>query len=278
MDIKLLKSDILTNNIPKFLIFIEEEPALSKQYIVSMSNTLNKAYKYYDSADEVIYDATTNLREDFLYVIFNDEKIVKNPTYISSLANLNRNIVACFPQIDKSSDFFRSNKSNIVVFERLDKYSLLAYAQKMCKTHKTVVEQDKLLEIIECCDCRLGALMNELDKIFTLGQDNSNLLVDYLLKNGFPDYRNVNIYEFINCVLSRNKYAFRMALKIDDSPVGIVFAMYNKARVKLVDSRHPFYGYVMECCYEIYNRIIDGTLNDQYALQYLLHKVFTYEE
>ena len=274
MDIKLLKSDILTNNVPKFLIFIEEEPALSKQYITYISNTLNKAYRYYSTADEVIYEATTNMREDFVYVIYNDQKVITNPKYTAELASLNRNIIVCFPDIDKTSEFYKSNKSNIVIFERLDKYSLLAYAQKQCANKKITVDQSKLEQIIECCDCRLGALNNELEKIFILQQSNSNILVDYLLQNGFPDYRSVNIFDFINQVLACDKRAFKTALKIDDSPVGIIYALYNSARKKLLASRNQFYGTVMEVCYKVYNGIIDGTFSDRYALAYLLSQIY----
>ena len=64
---------------------------------------------YYATADEVIYDITTNMKEDFVYVIYNDKKILSKAEYIMSLSQLNRNIVICFPSIDKSSDFYKQN-------------------------------------------------------------------------------------------------------------------------------------------------------------------------
>lgn len=275
MDIKLLKSDILSNNIPKLLIFIEEESALSKQYITKISDTLNKAYKYYATADEVIYDITTNMKEDFVYVIYNDKKILSKAEYIMSLSQLNRNIVICFPSIDKSSDFYRQNNKYIVIFEKLDEYSLLAYAQKLCAVNKITVSQDKLLQIVRQCDCNLGILLNELDKIFTLGLEDSNQLVNYLLNDGFPDYRKTNIFQFIKKVLNKDKSAYIDAKKIDDSPVTVAYNMYNMARNALVTSRNPFYGVVMQKCTEVYNGIIDGTLSTSYALNYLLYSIFS---
>ena len=273
MDIKLLKSSILSNNIPKFLIFIEDEPALSKQYIVSISNTLNKAYKYYDTADAVIYEVSTNLREDFVYVIYNDTKIIDNPKYIDELRRLNRNIIVCFPEI-KSDSFIKANNLYIVTFPKLDKYALLAYVQKLCKTHKTTIDQNKLMQIVECCDCSLGAVMSEMDKIFTLEQSNSNLVVQYLLNNGFPDYRKINVYTFINKILSRDASALSDFFKIDDTSVGLIYLMYNSARKKLLETRHPFYGEIMQECYNAYNGIIDGTMSDTYAFRYILYKIF----
>ena len=274
MDIKLLKSDILTNNIPNFLIFVEEEPALSKQYLTQISNTISKAVKYYDSADGVIYDITTNMREDFLYVIYNDQNILKNPEYVKNLIALNRNIVVCFPTIDKTSAFYKDNKAYIVIFSKLDTYSLLAYAQKLCKNHKVTIDQDKLMTLISCCDNNLGMLLNELDKIFTLEQDNSNLLVDYMMRNGFPDYRRVNMFDYINKVLYKNKSAFADLLKINDTPVTILFNMYNMARKKLIDTRNPLYGKIMSLCYKMYSGIIDGTVSDKYAVKYVMLKIY----
>ena len=276
MDVKLLKSSILSNNIPKLLIFVEDEPALSKQYITSISNTLNKAYKYYDTADEVIYETTTNMREDFVYIIYNDSKILSNPTYIQELQKLNRNIIVCFSELDKNSTLFKDNKTLVVIFPRLDRLSLLAYAQKLCKTHKITIDQNRLLEIIDCCDCRMGAVTNELDKIFILEQANSNVLANYMLTHGFPDYRKVNVYQFIDKVLSRNREALRDFYKIEDKSVGLIVLLYNNARRKLLETRHPFYGKIMQFCYEAYNGIIDGTLSDVYAFKNILYQIFSY--
>ena len=69
MDIKLLKTDILSNNIPNFLIFEVYEYALAEQYIDYISSTINKPIKLYYSSKEVIYDIETNLKEDYLYII-----------------------------------------------------------------------------------------------------------------------------------------------------------------------------------------------------------------
>ena len=81
MDIKELKSYISANNIPKFLIFNVENALLCKQYLVSISSTLGKHYKYYDTADEVLYETSTNLKDDYLYIILNDDKVLKNQNY-----------------------------------------------------------------------------------------------------------------------------------------------------------------------------------------------------
>ena len=274
MEIKLLKSSILSNNIPNFLIFITEEQALSKQYIESMTNTLNKAFKYYRSAKEAIYDIETNLREDYLYIISNDESLLHDEYLISTLINSRRNVIVCFDELDKSSNFYKSNKDYIVDFKKLDKYTLLAYAQKLCKVHKCRINQEKLIMLIDYCNCDLGILLNELDKIFLLDQENSNILVDYLLENGFIDYRGASIFKFIDMVLNKDTNAFNYLARLDDSPVNIVFNMYNMAKRRLLATKNTFYGKVMQLCYKIYNGIIDGTLGADYAIKYLLMRLY----
>lgn len=274
MDIKLLKSSILSNSIPDFLVFLTEEPALSKQYIESIASTLNKAFKYYNSTREVIYDVTTNLREDYLYIISNDKDLLSNQDLVDALIDLKRNVIVCFDSLDKSSNFYKANKNFIVEFKKLDEHTLLAYAQKLCKTHKCNINQDKLVTLIAYCNCDLGVLLNELDKIFLLEQENSNVLVDYLLNNGFVDYRDSSIFEFINMVLNKDPEAFNYLFRLNDSPVSIVFNMYNMAKKRLLSSKNTFYGMVMQLCHDAYNGIIDGTLGADYAIKYLLMRLY----
>lgn len=273
MDIKLLKSDILSNNIPNFMIFSMQEQRLCKQYIVSMSDTLNKHYKYYDTADEVIYDITTNMRDDYLYIILNDKAVTSNPTYIDRLIALNKNIIVCFNDIDETSDFYKKNKEYIVVFKRIDKYTLLAYAQKSLAENKIAVDQDKLLSLIECCNCDFGMFLNELDKIICLAQDNSNVLFDYMLANGFSDYRSLDTFKMMHKILDGDVSAFKDILKYDDSPVGFLYGIYNQAKSKLLTIKNERYLKYMKLCYKLYNGIIDGTANSEYVLKYFLSEV-----
>lgn len=273
MDIKLLKSDILSNNIPNFMIFVMNEQCLCKQYITYMSDTLNKPYKYYDSADGVIYDITTNMRDDYFYIILNDKAVVTNPSYVDKLVGMNRNIIVCVNDVDKTSNFYKNNKNYFVFFDRLDKYTLLAYAQKLLSKNKIAVDQDKLLTLIDYCNCDLGIMLNELDKIICLAQDNSNVLVDYMLVNGFSDYRSVNIFKFMQKVLDGDKTAFSDYLKIDDSPVGLLYSIYNQSKDRLLNTKNTRYLKYMQLCYKLYSGVVDGTVNDKYAMQYFLNEV-----
>lgn len=275
MDIKLLKTDILSNNIPNFLIFEVYEYALAEQYIDYISSTINKPIKLYYSSKEVIYDIETNLKEDYLYIIYNDKFVISDEDIIKALINSKRNIIVYYTELDKRSSFYKNNKNYIVEFKKLDKDTLLAYAIKLCKDKKCSIDQNKLITLIEYCNNDLGILINELDKIFTLEQENSNVLTKYLLEEGFIDYRETNIFDFINLILNKDKKAFEYYLRINESPVNILINLFNISKKKFISSRNLFYKDIMKLSYNLYCCILSGTIDSSYSIKYLMLKVFT---
>ena len=274
MNIKLLKTDILSNNIPNFLIFEVYEYALAEQYIDYISSTINKPIKLYYSSKEVIYDIETNLKEDYLYIIYNDKSVILDEDIVKALINSKRNIIVYYTELYKRSSFYKNNKNYIVEFKKLDKNTLLAYAIKLCKDKKCSIDQGKLITLIEYCNNDLGILINELDKIFTLEQENSNVLTKYLLEEGFIDYRETNILDFINLILNKDKKAFEYYLRINESPVNILINLFNISKKRFISSRNLFYKDVMKLSYNLYCRILSGTIDSSYSIKYLMLKVF----
>lgn len=280
MDIKVLKSSILSVNVPSFLIFVNEEQALAKQYIETMANTLGKAPKYYFDINAIIRDLEDNSESGastHLNIVhdssicFNFEKYMNY--FINNLAN-NQNVIILLSSIDKRTEFYKKYKNYFVIFEKLDKYTLLAYALKLCKKNKCSISQESLLDFIEKCDCDLGIILNELDKIFILGQENSNVVFDYMQNNGFSDYRKINVYNFINRVLDFDLNILKDMYKVDDSPVGILTLLYNNARKRLIDSGNNKYVRVMIVCNRVCQGIVDATIDSKYALKYALLEIF----
>lgn len=280
MDIKVLKSSILSVNVPSFLIFVNEEQALAKQYIETMANTLGKAPKYYFDINAIIRDlednseseASAHLNIAYDYSICSNFEKYMN-YFINNLAN-NQNVIILLPSIDKRTEFYKKYKNYFVIFEKLDKYTLLAYVLKLCKKNKCSINQESLLDFIEKCDCDLGIILNELDKIFILGQENSNVVFDYMQNNGFSDYRKINVYNFINRVLDFDLNTLKDMYKVDDSPVGVLTLLYNNARKRLVDSGNNKYARVMIVCNRVCQGIVDATIDSKYALKYALLEIF----
>lgn len=276
MDIKLLKSCIFSNTIPNFLVFFVEEPALYRQYLNSISNTLNKDYEIYDTAREAIYDIESNIKDDHIYLIFDDTKI--SGEELSKLLDSGKNIILCYNDISSSQKLhgvLSKYSSNVVEFRKIDRDTLLAYAIKLCKNNKCSVDTDVLINLIDCCNCDLGIMINELNKIFLLEQSNSNLLVNYLINEGFIDYRDISLDRFVNSVISRDYDSFIVGQKIEDSPVTVLTAVYNSALNKLKSTRAVQYSKLMGLCFNIQKGILDGTIDSKYAIRYLLLRWFS---
>lgn len=272
MDIKLLRTDIKSNMIPKFLIFIGEEQALARQYIDSISTTSNKYHKFYSTADEVLVETSSNLRDDFLYVILNDTSILKNPNYISSLIATGRNIIVYFTNpVDDL--FIKANKEYIVDFKKIDKYSIVAYLMQKLHNEKIEVTQEKIETLVDYCNCDFGICLNELDKVISLGQASANYLTDYMLSNGFSDYRQTNLFSFVQKILYGKVSAFDDTQRIGDSIISIITVLYNQARLKLVETNDERYGSIMTLCNKLDSGIKDGSVDTNSTLKYLLLKV-----
>lgn len=272
MDIRTLKASIATNSIPKFMVFDAVNSLLCKQYLTSISDTLGKHYKYYDTADEVLYETTTNLREDYLYIILNDDKVLENPNYVAELIKTDRNIILYYTNLDNQSTFYKTNKEYIVEFKQLDKYTIVAYLMKQLEKNKIEVEQSKIETLVDYCNCDLGCCMNELDKIIVLGQTNSNALFNYMMEKGFSDYRQTNIFNFVYKILNNDKSVFDDATRLDENFVGLLVLLYKNARTKLISTDKKRYAEIMQLCYRLDSCIKDGRLKDTYLLDYLLLK------
>lgn len=275
MDIKTLKASILSGSMPKFLIFDSHEPTLSKQYIEGISENTGLFYRYFDSVDEVLYDAGTGIRPPCISVVVDDAKFIKNEKYKDSVMSLSGYLVLVYTNLDpkKHKDFLKDYKDVIIRFDKLDTLSLLNYAVKRCKDKGIKVSQDKLEQLVAYTNNDLGCLINELDKIFVLDQSNSDIVVDYMLNNGFSDYRQPDTDKFIDMVVNGSKDAFEYYEKFNkslDSAVMIVYKMYSKFR-ESKSNRAILLG--MRTCFEVYNGIVDGTMSDEYAIRYLMLKM-----
>ncbi len=275
MNIKTLKTSILSNTIPKFLVFFVEEPTLYRQYIHSIASTLGKDYEIYTTVKEAIYDIETGIKEDRVYVIFDDVSVCEEE--VTKIVGFNKNVILCYNC--KQSELKLKNphsldayKNNFVSFYKLDKDTLLAYATKLCKTNKCTIEQEVLVRLIDCCNNDLGIMIGELDKIFILEQSNSNVLVNYLLNEGFVDYRDVALADFVGAVVRKDKEAIKMYQKIDEPPVTVLVVIYNYALDRLKVTRNNEYVKLLKLCFNLQKGIVDGTISSNYALRYLMYR------
>lgn len=279
MELKALKQLIKKGDIPKFLVFAVDEPALAKKYITTIGATEEKPVRYYDTAESVIYEIDTNLREDFIYIVFNDKDIGKQPEYVEKLMGCGRNVILYFSEFDNKHPLNKVCKDNVIYFNRLDENTLTQYLMTILAKHKIAVEQGKIMTLVRYCNCNLGICLNEIDKIMTLEQSNSNLLMDYMLNNGFSDYRQVNMFKTVDKILGCLKNGtsdievLQDIQKMTDSPVVVLYNLYTASRRALLNSRADIYAYVMKLCMWAYNGVIDGTMSERYILPLVIARI-----
>lgn len=273
MTITELKTLVLQNRIPKFLIFVENDPTLCRQYIDKIASTTNLPYKFYTDVKSAVYDITTNIKDDYLYCVYHDEDALASDSYREFLTKTDRNIILVLASIDTTKKYYGALASRVVVFNPVDRNTLCAYFMKYLDKNGVKVSQEKLLEIIDCCNQNLGITQNEIDKIVTLEQENSEVLVQYLLQNGFPDYRQVTTDAFVKRIIQNDKTVFSDLLKVSDPCMTVLLYLYNNARSLLMATSSKRCVAIMRKCFEMFNGIVDGSVSDTYALKYLLCEV-----
>ena len=270
MDIKLLKTAIVQNNIPSFMIFNVDESTLCKQYIKTISSILNLMPQYYEKASDVVYNISTNLKDDYLYIVFND---IDAFNYIDEfLKYKDRHIIIYFDSCNFDIKNYNNYKDYVVNFNQLEKYTLLAYLMKILSKNKIEISQDRVEKLLEYCNNNMSFCCNELDKIITLEQTNSNMLFDYMLKNGFSDYRELNIFEFAKQLLNKDIALFDIIDKFDESLISLFTIIYKLAKAKLETTSNITYANLMQLCSLLDLSIKDGSINADYTLKYLLLK------
>ena len=271
MELKELKRLIQTNLTPKFMIYNTTEPVLTRQYIEHISKMLNKHYRFFESIDEVLYETSVNIREDFIYVVLNDEKPLKNETYIDKIKQTGRYIILYYTEL--KDEYVAKYDQYVVNFNKLDKYTILAYVMNLLKKNNIAVDQEKVLQLIEYCNESYSLTLNEIDKIIALNHASSNTVTDYMLENGFSDYRKTNVFKVIQKIIQNDKTVYNDLIKLDENIIGLFTIMYRQIKNRVAKKDDIRLITIMQLIIELDTKIKNGEISDKYALDYLLYRV-----
>lgn len=264
MNSSVLKQLIINNQIPKFMVFIENEPINARAYIDLISKKINKPVVIYDSIDNVIYDITTGLVDDKLYYILNDEQIFKNQTYIANLNSFDENIIIGFDGIKISDNFLRDNAQFIYTFDKGDIDTLLKYIRKKYNTFANLSTDDELKDLIACSDNKLSQINNELDKVALLSEKEQK---EYFKNKEYPDIRQIDNMSVMLMVLNKNKEFLKHVDVLINNAVQSLLAIYTMARKKFVSTNDKYYAKLMILCFKTHSNIIDGTMTSENAMK-----------
>lgn len=272
MEIEELKKMLLKYNVPKFLILDVQNYALCRNYLRKIQTITNKKISYYVDVNQVLYEINTNLTDKCVYVIWFDDKVLKNPNYIEELKKTNENIILYYENIDKKSEFYKNNKNEIVEITKIEEYKLIDYFSKKLEKENIPVEKLKLKQIINYCNNDLGCCENELDKIINLWYINRENFNKYLNENKFPDYRPINTFWIIKAILNRNKINFEDIKRINENNTTFLILLYNNAINQFNKTLDVKNMDIIKTSATLNEKIIKGEINSKYAVDYLLLK------
>ena len=141
------------------------------------------------------------------------------------------------------------------------------------KNNKIEINQDKVEKLVEYCDCNLSYCLNELDKVISLNQASSNMVFDYMLNDGFSDYRNTNLFKFIQKILNKDLTLFDDMHRLNENIISILSILYKQTKLKLDKTNNVYYANLLQLIIELDCGIKDGSISDLYALDYLLMRI-----
>ena len=95
-----------------------------------------------------------------------------------------------------------------------------------------------------------------------------------MLKNEFPDYREQNIFIFINKLLNKNISVINDIYNMVDNSVIVLYNIFMCAKKKFVDTKNNQLLKIMKLAYNLYIDILEKRIDERYTLKYLLLEIF----
>lgn len=263
-----LKNNIVAGNIDNFYIFTGEEEGIMDIYIRQITKKLGLTIKWADSIAEV--SKSLNLKSlvkvRYLYLVRQDSAIITQEKQWDFLKNkiVGHHIVLIQPSIDKKTKFYKFFEDSIVKFDKMAPEMLQGYGKKVCPS----LSSTNIEKLIQWCGCSYLRLMNELDKIKTLGKTRSisdDIAFDCLDQdNGIFKEREFDILQYVNFILTRNYYACYQdipavkALKNEIGLIGLLRASFrnlvllkNDGGGKGICERTGMTGWQVKCAIEV---------------------------
>ena len=165
MDVAVLKSQIKTDSIPRFLIFAGEEWKVQQIYIDQICKVTKKERVYADSFAEIYPALKRNslMADSKVYVVRDDKDIMQNEAVqkqIESGLMKDNILILLLTAIDKRTRFYKRYNASIIDFERLSDAVLKKYTLNALK-----LSERSVVRLIDVCEHDYGRILLEIDKI-----------------------------------------------------------------------------------------------------------------
>lgn len=313
MDVSALKGQIKAHNIDKFLIFTGPEWKVQQLYIQQISKVLNMQIKHIESVTDIYSKKgnTAFIKSNYVYVVRDDKEILQNEKVQAQLLDIigDNTLILLLTTVDKRTKFYRTYKDTIVEFEALKPEILAKYIQKEIELSKDNIE--KLMEVCEYdygrCLLEIDKIKQYAES-YNAGNSNEtdpSQVFDWLLKDGtiYTPPKDA-IFDFVDAILDRKLSCFDLyeqCKAVGEATMVMVSVLYNNAKAVLqvqtceskdVSKTTGLSGwqimnakkhlnkytedelkYIIKLCYRCQKGIVSGTLEEQYAMDYILASI-----
>ena len=219
MDIKELKKNILDKNMSdKFLIFIDENSFLSKQYIKEISKIRKLKLEYIDDINIALSKDSMFSVDDTLYIYTCDTFDID----IDKTSNL---IVMCKKVSKDLKDKF---SDDMIEFPKLIDWQIEDY----CKVKAKGVEESDIKWLMNICKNDIYRIDNELNKIAIFDERlRKAKFKEFIRDKVFSDLSSYTIFSLSNAIITKNieelKHIYNEIENIDINAIGLVTVLYN---------------------------------------------------
>lgn len=301
-----LKTEIMSNKIQHFYIFVGSEVGIMNIYLAQISKVTGYEVVRKDNMAEVYSNFSSGSlfgSDTGMYVVRDDKDFMKSDkTFDHFISDVGDNyVVMLCDKLDARSKFSKYFKDSVVMFEKLTTDVLMKYIKKECDLTERNCE--KLSNIVANSYDR--ALL-ECDKIQQYA-DGVGIGVDESFKvltdNGvISNEETVDIFGWVDSVIRRQKELafkrYKMLVDLGSDNINMLGALYSSWKNILlvmvcedddipnttgIDSKQVYFAnklkgkytpsemvYGLKMIAEVVQDIKDGIIDDEYSVRYLL--------
>lgn len=225
MTISELKRGIEKKNLKKLYLLHGSEKTLIKRYL----QEIDPDYKRVETIEDALVKVNSaNLfGKDYTYVLMGQSDIDDRAVEVLLEANFKHRLILVFDAIDKRKSIFKKLESVSVEFNKLSAKELVPYINEILNKEVSGVAGEV---IAERCNCDLGRVELECDKLNMLGVPLTDKLIDEII----TPYPEDVIFEMVNAVaIKRKKLAYDCLedlIELKTSPVVILTLLYRNFR------------------------------------------------
>lgn len=310
MEVNEIKAHIQQKRFNSFYIFTGPEWKIQRIYIDMIAKASGKELAFIDSITD-IYGKLNNrsfLSKSYVYVVRDDKELMQNEKLQAQLDSvLNDNILILeLTEPDKRTKFYRAYKNTIAEFNALTAQITRKYIQREIQLSDK--NCDKLAAI---CEYDYGRCLLEIDKIkmlmkITQAEDMPNNTFEMMLADGtiFQPPKDA-IFDFVDAVLDdkiqRSFDLYQNCVAVGEAVMVMISVLYNNAKAvlqvqsckssdvskatgltawQIQNARKHLNVYsigelvrIMKLCQVCQEAIVTGTMDEEYAMDYILTEV-----